>query len=48
MIFGKLLLTGQKATIHQLITMLSTSKNIIFPGHDHLLIITTDADNPSL
>ena len=26
--------------------MLSTSKNVLFPGHNHLL--TTDADDPSL
>ena len=25
--------TGQKATIHQLATMLSTSNNVLFPGH---------------
>ena len=38
--------TGQTATIHQLTTMLSTSKNILFPGHNHLL--TTSGDDPSL
>ena len=37
---------GKKATIHQLTTMLSTSKNVLFPGHNHLL--TTGADDPSL
>ena len=26
--------------------MLATSKNVLFPGHNHLLI--TDTDNPSL
>ena len=36
---------GKKATIHQLITMLSTSKDVLFPGHNHLL--TTGADDPS-
>ena len=33
----------QKATIHQVTTMLSTSKNVLFPGHNHLL--TTSADD---
>ena len=33
----------KKATIHQLTIMLSTSKNVLFPGHNHLL--TTDADD---
>ena len=36
----------KKATIHQVTTMLSTSKNVLFPGHDHLL--TTGTDDPSL
>ena len=31
---------------HQLITMLSTSKNVLFPGHNHFL--TTGADDPTL
>ena len=31
------LVTAQKATIHQVTTMLATSKNVIFPGHNHLL-----------
>ena len=35
-----------KATIHQLATMLCTSKNVLFPGHNHLL--TTRADDPTL
>ena len=38
--------TGQKPTIHQLTTMLATSKTVLFPGHSHLL--TTGADDPSL
>ena len=25
----------KKATIHQVTTMLATSKNVIFPGHNH-------------
>ena len=36
----------KKTTIHQLTTMLSFSKNVLFPGHNHLL--TTGADDPSL
>ena len=34
-----------KATIHQVTTMLSISKNVLFPGRNHLL--TTDADDPT-
>ena len=34
----------KKATIHQVTTMLATSKNVLFPGHSHLL--TTGADDP--
>ena len=37
---------GRKATIHQVPTMLATSKNVLFLGHNHLL--TTDTDDPSL
>ena len=33
---------GKKATIHQLTTMLATSKNVLFPGHNHLLTTSTD------
>ena len=36
----------KKAIIHQLTTMLSTLKNVLFPGHSHLL--TTGAADPSL
>ena len=36
----------KKATIHQVTTMLATSKNALFPGHNHLL--TTGTDDPSL
>ena len=36
----------KKATINQVTTMLATSKNVIFPGHNHLL--TTSTDDPSL
>ena len=31
-------------TIHHVITMLVTSKNVLFPGHNHLL--TTSTDDP--
>ena len=36
----------KKATIHQVTTMLGTSKNALFPGHNHLL--TTGADDLTL
>ena len=34
----------KKATIHQVTTMLTTSKSVLFPGHNHLL--ATGADDP--
>ena len=37
---------GKKVTIHQVATMLATSKNVPFQGHNHLL--TIGADDPSL
>ena len=37
---------GKNATMHQLTTMLFTSKNVLFPGLNHLL--TTGADDPTL
>ena len=37
---------GKKDTIHQVTTMLATSKDVLFPGHSHLL--TTGTDDPSL
>ena len=37
---------GEKATIHQLTTMLAISKNVLFSGHNHLL--TTASDDSSL
>ena len=37
---------GKKATIYHVTTMLATSKNVSFPGHNHLL--TTGADDPTL
>ena len=36
-------ITAQKVTIHQVTTMLATSKNGLFAGHNHLL--TTGADD---
>ena len=30
------------ATIHQVTIMLATSKNVLFPGHNHLLTTGTD------
>ena len=36
----------KQATIHQVATMLTTSKNVLFPGHNHLL--TTSTDDPLL
>ena len=33
---------SKKATIHQVTTMLSTSKNVLFPGHNHLLATGAD------
>ena len=39
-------ITAQKATIHQVTTMRTTSKNVLFPGHNNLL--TTGTDDPSL
>ena len=34
--------TAQKASIHQVTTMLATSKNVLSPGHNHLLTTGTD------
>ena len=34
--------TEQKNTIHQVTTMLATSKNVLFPGPNHLLTTSTD------
>ena len=34
-----------KAAIRQLTTMLSTSKNVLFPGHFHMLITGADAQH---
>ena len=35
-------LCAKKATIHQVTTMLATSRNVLFPGHSHLITIGTD------
>ena len=35
----------KKAIIHQVTTILATFKNVLFPGHNHLL--TTSTDDPS-
>ena len=40
------LVTAEKNTIDQVATMLTTSKNALFPGHSQLL--TTGTDDPSL
>ena len=37
---------GKKVTIHQVTAMLAAPKNVLFPGHNHLL--TTSADDPTL
>ena len=34
--------TVQNGTIHQVTTMLATSKNVLFPGHTNLLTTGTD------
>ena len=42
-------ITEQKNTIHQvtaMLAMLATSKNVLFPGHNHLLI--TGTHDPTL
>ena len=38
--------TGEKATMHQVTTMVATSKNVLYVGHNHLL--TTGANDPTL
>ena len=34
--------TVKKATIHQVTTMLTATKNVLLPGHSHLLTTGTD------
>ena len=43
---SKLFHWAKKAAIHQVTTMLATSENVLFPGHNHLL--TTGVDDPTL
>ena len=43
---SQLVSVAKKATIHHVTAMLATSKNVLFPGHSHLL--TTGTDDPSL
>ena len=45
-IFYCIVILHQKATIHQVTTMLTASKNALFPGHNHLQ--TTGIDDPTL
>ena len=35
-------ISAQKSTIHQVTTMLATSKNVLFPGYNHLLTTSSD------
>ena len=37
---------AKQVTIHQVVTMLATSKNVLFPPHNQQL--TTGTDNPTL
>ena len=36
----------KKVIIHQVTTMLATSENVLFPGHNHLLTTSTDVRWP--
>ena len=38
----------KKATIHQVTTMLATSKNVLFPRHNHLLATGRPTDDLTL
>ena len=40
--FKRQLSRHKKLTIHQVTTMIATSKNVLFPGHNHLLTTGTD------
>ena len=44
--FPALLALHKKSTMHQVTTMLATSKNVLLPGHNHLL--TTGTHDPTL
>ena len=39
--------SAKKAIIHQVTTMLATSENVLFPGHNHLLTTSTDDLTPA-
>ena len=41
-----LTLRSPQNTIHQVTTILATSKNVLYPGHNHLL--TTSTDDPTV
>ena len=41
-ILNKFHVLSKKVTIHQVTTILATSKNVLFPGHNHLLTTSTD------
>ena len=43
---GPALTLRKNVTIHQVTTILATSKTVLFPGHNHLL--TTGTYDPSL
>ena len=42
--------TGQKATLHHVTTMLATSENVLFSGHNHRYkpLLTTGTDDPGI
>ena len=40
--------TAHKVTIHQVTTMLANSKNVLFPGPNHLLTSGRPTDDPTL
>ena len=46
MMKGLVITLCNKTTIHQVTAMLATSKNVLFPGHNHLL--ATGFDDLSL
>ena len=45
--YNTTLTSHKKATIHQVTTMLAASKNVLFPGHNHLLTTSTDDPSPA-
>ena len=40
--FASTVTVQKKATIHQVTTVLAASRNVLFPGHNHLLTTGTD------